>query len=153
MGLWSSRRPRGISSAGAAVVLGLLTACGGSTPTLLDESAKAGLHAQVDDVRAALGDRTRATAGLEKFRTEVRRLLARGELAAADAAVLLAHAEQIERQVRAESPLPTPTRKATAAPPQDQGEARPDDEGKPGKDEGKPGKGKGKGEKKGGGDG
>lgn len=150
MGFWIGRRRARISAAATSVLLAVLAGCGGAAPRLLDESDQAALRAQVESIRSALGDRARATAAVERFRDEVRRLRARGDLASADADVLLDHANQIERRVKAESPLPSPTPAPTPVvvvePPPERGK----EEEKP-KDE-EPGKGQGKGKKGGGND-
>lgn len=138
------RRPVRITVAAAAVLIGMPAGCGSAAPELLDGPARDGLHAKVDSLRSALGNRTQALAAVERFRAEVKRLRESGELATGDADVLLAHADQIERRIRAESPAPRPTPVVVVGPPKDEAKDDAPDTGKDQPEDEVKGKAKGK---------
>lgn len=98
-----------------------LTACGGSAPASISRMSAAELHRDVQSIRAAAlgGDATGAEAALATLRGDVTRLSAGGELARADAAVLLLDASQINARIAASAkprPATTTTTSTTPAP-------------------------------------
>ncbi|MGQ0630299.1 MAG: hypothetical protein ACT4P1_04605 [Sporichthyaceae bacterium] len=129
-----------------------LSACGSGQQVVSQETADA-LHQRVTAVRTALeSDRVPAArTAVDELRDEIRRQVDAGELASADALVLLEQAagiaEGIEKRIARStpSPEPTPTRTRDAAPAKKGADSRDMDSTDSTDDRvGKPGKGNGK---------
>lgn len=106
------------------VLAAALTGGCGASVQALDAADRAGLHAHVQQVRAAAAadDPAAARAAIAEFRAHVRRLLAAGEIDPADADALLARAAAVAAGLPAptaapaEEPAPEPEARSGARP-------------------------------------
>lgn len=88
----------------AVGALGGLSGCGGSPPGAISAPAAARLHRDVEGIRrdAASGSAVKAHAALDGLRRDIAGLLARGQIAPADAHVLLIDAGQVNERIAVE---------------------------------------------------
>lgn len=95
----------------------ILAGCGSSGPATISASTATTLHRDVQQIRAAAdgGDTTGARAAVTALRTDVARFASRGQLASADAAVLLVDANQITGRIGAAHTQATPPASTTPA--------------------------------------
>lgn len=96
----------------AALLSGLLVACGSGTDTIRSSTAD-DLHGRVDAVREAVADgrNSAALSAASDLRSAIRRLTDAGELNPADSKVLLTQVDRIVSGVEARAtppPVPTP---------------------------------------------
>jgi hypothetical protein len=139
---------RGLVLFSSLCVLALLSACGSSSRAAISASTAGTLHRDVQQIRlAAAGHHAHAAhADVNMLRRDITRLTARGELARADARVLMVEADQVDGRVSIEvkavsttataQPSPTTPPRTTPVPPP----AAPSDGKGRGKDKGAKGK-------------
>lgn len=95
---------RGTPFFAALCTLALLAGCSSSSPAAISVSSATMLHRDVQRIRSAVAERNSqiAHAAVGALRSDIGRLVARGELARSDAHVLMIEAGQIDGRVSIE---------------------------------------------------